>query len=361
MRKAYFGGTPLNFINIINTHISYFDGIPADLFVYNLSPQSAVYAHMIRELGIFDNVYVVAEKSCGFLGHLTDQFNILLNRNSYFHGHEPLCNYDEVFIPGLSYFARVMYAQIKKQNQFLKLSYIEDGVGAYIGRNVYYTSSLKKKILHALNSYDIFSAEISSFYVYEPSLSSLPMDKTIQIPKINKYGRVAELLEKLFPDEEYGISNAVIFIDEPLPRNVFSFSEFDIFEKIRESLPHDRKLLIKLHPLSPKTKYGDNIDYIKTSLPFEILFMKSHFDNVVLLNPFSTILFSLQLMFGEHISVKIVTLSSFLTEINQFDVNQSTQLFLNKYNDLASRFIAKFAVTNYFFPTTPQELLRDLK
>lgn len=333
--KVFFAWTPLHIINILNTHKSYFENDKADLFLYDEFYGAKAIYEQLEELKLFENVYLVEHKKIG--NSLEQKFNLLVNRNIIFHGHEPLKNYTDFYIQGGNPFAKILFGQLKKMNSMIRLHYIEDGIGAYLNTSVFPTAGYKQKIIGGINRWSMYNHPFSSYFVYEPSLCMFESDKTKKLPMIDHDSSLLEVIKKVFNvSETFNLENKIIYLDQPLKNDRFSFDEYSLFNVIRECNQDNREILVKLHPRSKQKKYGENVSYLETQLPFELLAFTSNMNQSLVVSPLSTASFSSSMMFG--FEFKTIVLSKFISESNGFSLEDRSKAVITDFNSFLNRY-----------------------
>lgn len=321
-------------INILNTYLTYHSEEKADLFIYNEFNDAQRLFERIKQVDIFTNVYLVDYTTKG--NSIEQKVNLLLNRNIMFKGHEPLRSYKNFFIQGGNHFAKILYGQIKKQNKEVKLNYIEDGIGAYLSTSIFPTSDAKQKIIARINRLSMYNHAFSTYYLYQPELSFFEQDKTKRLPAITKGSKTIELIKRLFDLPKPSVlTNKIIYLDQPLRSDKFSFDEYSLFESIKECNVTGKEILVKLHPRSEKNKYGEAASYLETSLPFELFALNTEFHDCVIISPMSTVSFSSAMMFD--LPIKTVILSKLLSKESD-TLNDRSKKVISEFNLFIERY-----------------------
>ena len=345
-------------MNILNLYKNFYDGEASDIFISDEFVGARELSQKLRDLNIFQNVYFF-EYYKG-KGKLKETADVLFSKNSIFREHEPLKEYDTFFVYGRNYLAWSIFSQLKKKNSKLNLYYIEDGIAAYVDKNIYQTKSYKKKIIGLLNKWAIFHFEIEKYFVYNPGLSVFPEEKKIELPALEENNSALSVIQSLFIlPKSLTIKNSIVFLDQPFVADGYSFSEFEIFQEIKAILPNDKKIIVKLHPRSEKNKYGLDVEYFRTDTPFELLVLADIFKDSLVINPLSTGTFSSDFMF--HKKVQTVFLSNLLTNENGFEVKGISEQSVVNFNVFLNKYMSVEKKLSFFLPENFKELRRILQ
>lgn len=332
--NTFVAWTPLHVINIVNTYLTYHSEEEADLFIYNEFNDANRLFERLKQANIFTNVYLVDYTSKG--NSIEQKVNLLLNRNIMFKGHEPLKDYQNFFIQGGNHFAKILYGQIKKKNAAVQLHYIEDGIGAYINTSVFPTADYKQKIIARINPTSMYNHEFTTYYLYQPELSFFEQRRTKTLPAITKGSKAMDVINILFDLPKPSVlESKIIYLDQPLRLDKFSFDEYSLFESIKQCDVKEKEILVKLHPRSERNKYGEQTSYLETSLPFELFALNTEFRDCVIISPMSTVSFSSSMMFD--LNIKTVVLSKILSKESD-TLNERSGKVITDFNLFIDRY-----------------------
>ncbi|WP_414838641.1 polysialyltransferase family glycosyltransferase [Carnobacterium sp. TMP28] len=350
---AFIAWTPLHVINILNTKLTYYADVEADLYIYDeFNGAQTVYQNMLKEK-VFKNVYLVDHKKIG--NKLISKINVLLNINRMIKLNKKL-DYDIIFTQGGNYFLKILYGQTKKNNPHVKLNYIEDGLATYLNLRLLNISDVRRKIMNILNPYSMFLAEITDYYLYEPNLTTIDQCFQLnQLSVIEKEGILYEKLKRIFglPAETKKIENALLFLDQPLEKDGYKVHEKTILTTVKQySL--NKKFLVKLHPRTSPESYGKDSEIFETSLPLELCFLAYDLQDTVIVSCVSTASFTPRMMFG--LTNEVILLSEMVRNDREFSTeDERTQHVLKGVSDFYERYHS-IGYHNVRMPINKEEL-----
>lgn len=352
---AFVVWTPLHIINSLNTYQTYYADQKADIYIYDEFSNADTIAEKLEELNVFNRVYLVNHKKIG--NTIERHINILLNRNIFFKDKPK--SYTDIFIQGGNYFSKILFGQTKKSNNGVRLNYIEDGVAAYLGIPFFGTSKSKQRLMNMINKYSMFNQNIDKYYVYEPNSAPFPIEDSLKLPKIEKNSDLANILKQIFEVDKFSLENLdgkVIFIDQPIASDGYSFDEKDILTDVIDT--SDRQVIVKLHPRSEFDKYStENISILRTDLPFELLPLANDFENVKIVSPFSTVSFSMSIMFG--MSQPAIVLSKYIENKYKNKLDERTLSVIKKFSVFSESFAQQNSIIS--LPSNKETLMESLK
>lgn len=354
--NAYVAWTPLHIINILNTQDTYFKERQADLYIYNEFQGANELYDRMQSCNLFEHVYLIKYTDMG--STIQRKVNLVINKNIMHK--EEIPKYTEFFIQGENYFTKILFGQAKKKNPDLKLNYIEDGIGAYLDVPVFSSAKNKRKVFNVINSFSIFKESIKNYYLYEPELSFFPKKQIKKLPSIEKNSNVYFWIQQIFSLEEPSVlKNKLIYIDQPLEKDGFSFNEYDLLQRVQQANTESKEILVKLHPRSEPKKYGNSVDYLETTLPFELFMLHVSFEDSVIISPLSTLSFSASMIFG--LETKTLLLAKYISENNGFMITDKSKVVIDEFNRFYERY-RQFSSKNMIdAPIDDQALIRDLK
>ena len=257
--------------------------------------------------------------------------------------------YERVFAAGVSLRNYEIYYAIKSFNKSVKFSLYEEGICEY-----YYMA--KKDYAKILFSYFFFQRyylhDCDSLYVHSPEMVSIAW-KNIRICKIPDImsesmlkilSYVMGYTEKLLNDEK----DCVVVLDQAFYNEEQEEYQRRIIKMLAEIYPTN-KIYIKLHPRSPKDKYGTAFKYIETSAPFEIVVLNEDLSSHTFISIASSSVLNFKLMF--NMEPRIILL-------NQMDSDDKE---LTEFDKLVSRIQKGCKKSNLYLPSSEEEFLRVIQ
>lgn len=347
--NAFIAWTPLHVINILNTVVNYFPNEQNDLYLYDeFSGAEALYP-LLQETHLFHHVHLIPHQKIG--GTIEKVGSLLLNRQKFV---SPVI-YDHLFIQGENYFAKLLYGQICKKNPDVKLHYIEDGLGAYVGSPVIRQDNRGNQLIKRLNRHAIFHATIESYYVYEPDLVTVKeRGEYVSLSKLMDGNPALNIIKQVFSlsAQESVLQDCVIYFDQPFMADGFSIDEAELMEDLQRIIPNDT-LLVKYHPRSKKDKYGA-VRALETNLPWELYCLNQTMENVSFLSIATTAAFTPYLMFG--MDLPVIMLAEYYLDLNKRNNgNQRTITMLENVHSFSKVFEEQTGATIYM-PKSMAEL-----
>ncbi|WP_208558885.1 polysialyltransferase family glycosyltransferase [Marinilactibacillus kalidii] len=324
--NAFIAWTPLHLINIVNTIVNYYDDIENDLYIYNeFEGAEKLYDRAIN-IDIFENVYLIKHNQIN--KPIIKNANLLFNLNGY---KLTKYSYENIFVQGDNYFAKLLYAFIKSKNKQVALNYIEDGIGAYVESNIFDLNAKKNKLVKIINTKSIYRATFCKYFVYEPSLvQSKEQNNYVKLPKLKLGTKAYEVILFLFEDELKDAKNSkntnFIFLDQPFQADGSKINEYEVFNIVKSAIKKESELIVKLHPRSSKNKYGE-ISVINTDLPWELYCLTNQANEATIISMASSAAFTPSMMFDMPIPV------IYLAEIIK------TEFFSNHFDDSSSSWL----------------------
>lgn len=349
--NAFIAWTPLHVINIINTVVNFFPQKQNDFYLYNEFDHADEIYQAVKQQNIFDNVYLVSYDQMGNL--LEKGFSMLCNKQKFVR-HNAI--YTDIFIQGGNYFSKILYGETKKLNEHVKLHYIEDGLGAYVGSPIIRLDTPGKKMVKALNRHSMYHADIDSFFVYEPTLLETKAGINYKkLPKLTTENPALNAIKKVFSmgsEPASGLTGKVLYFDQPFLADGFTIDEMETMAILEKLVPADR-LVTKLHPRSRQDKYGEK-SILGTNLPWELFCLNNSLEDVFLISVATTASFTPYLMFGKKLPV-ILMAQYYLAKNKNEAGNQKTIALLENVIRFAALFAEKTGMTVHM-PKTVDEL-----
>lgn len=308
--NAFIAWTPLHVINVLNTVVNYFPNEKNDLYLYDEFSGAEKLYPLLQQTHLFHHVSLIPHDEIG--GTVEKMSSLLFNRQKFVSTDA----YDHIFIQGENYFAKLLYGQSRKKNPEVKLHYIEDGLGAYVGSPVIRNDNRGNRLVKQLNRHSIFHAAIESFYVYEPNLVTVKeKGDYFPLPKLTDDNPALSIVKQVFSlkTSVSMIHDCVIYFDQPFLADGFSIDEGALMQELQVMIP-DEKLIVKYHPRSPQDKYGP-VHKLETNLPWELYCLNQTMENVSFLSVATTASFTPYMMFG--IDLPVIMLAEYYLEWNR--------------------------------------------
>ncbi|MEC6747670.1 polysialyltransferase family glycosyltransferase [Marinilactibacillus sp. XAAS-LB27] len=324
--NAFIAWTPLHLINIINTKVHYFDDELNDLYIYNEFKGAQQLYDRAVDIDIFDNVYLIK------YNQMTKSYiktaNLLFNLNGYNLSKDA---YENIFVQGDNYFAKLFYAYVKSNNQQVKLHYIEDGIGAYVESNIFDLKAKKNRLIKVINKNSIYRANFDKYFVYEPTLVQVDSrNKYLELPKLKvntkAYNAIISLFEKTLNSLDRVKSVKYVFLDQPFQADGSEINEYKIFDIVQKAIKNQNELAVKLHPRSDKRKYGKS-RVIDTDLPWELYCLANKAENTTIISMASSAAFTPSMMFD--MKLPVIYLAEMIK--NEFFSDQSDTAAVNTW------------------------------
>lgn len=305
-----------------------------DCYIYDEFDGAQEVYLALQEAALFENVYLVPHKK---IGKSYQKIFSLLRNSQTLVAHDTV--YQDIFIQGENYFAKLLYGESMTKNPSVSLHYIEDGLGAYVGSPIIRQDNRGNQLIKTLNPNSIFHAKIKSFYVYEPDLVVAKEEGMYhRLPKLTEDNQALKFIKKVFSFnrlETPELNHKVLFFDQPFLADGFTIDEVDLMKKI-ESIVPEGDLIVKYHPRSPKNKYN-SVQELKTKLPWELYCILGNLSNVLLLSVATTASFTPYLMFG--MDLPVIMLADLYLQLNKKENgNERTLLMLENVLSFSKKF-----------------------
>lgn len=305
MRHGFVVGTPLHIINMLNIQANFLEGQEIVFFMYNDFEKSEELSLAIKKY--FPHIEIVLVDLNQMGSKIRKISRLYTNENPFFDG-----DIDEIYAPSDTYFVRILYANQYKKNKKVGLNYVEDGIGSYIHPAVINTRNFNDIIQSKFNKNSIFNGYWNKSFLYEPDLVNTQLgQKTLKIPKLNLDNKIYNLLMKLFKEVYVNLNTQrisetkILFFDQPFGHDRIAVDDMSIFKELKEVSNYlNIPLQVKMHPRSNVSKYYNyHIDFLETSLPWEIYILFNDISNYILVGINTTASLSPYLMFGKEIPV----------------------------------------------------------
>lgn len=335
MTHGFVCWTPLHIINILNIQHHFLNDKQIVIFMYDDFSHHAELTQAIKDRYPHFDVRTIKQAEYG--NKVTKISRLFLNNNPYYNE-----KMDALYLPGDTYFARILYANQKIHNSNLKVNYYEDGMGAYMGAEIVRHMNKLDGLQEKLNRHSLFHADWDSAYVYEPGLLKHSLAaQTVKIPKLTESNPVLSEIRDVFA-AAYKINSSVIkkptilFFDQPFLADGTQIDEVAIYNMLKVIADeNDLTLQVKLHPRSPKEKYGPNVQLLETDLPWEIYILFTPIDQMILTGVNTTAAFSPYLLYGRK--TLIILLSHYVAATVGNQVDSKTKVIIDNSVNLANR------------------------
>lgn len=333
MKHGFVAWTPLHIINMLNVQKNFIKN--DDEIVFFILDNFTNSSKLISDLKMyFPHIEVVIIHPKNYGSRIEKISRLYFNKNPFYND-----TLDEIYIPGDIYFGRILFANQYSKNKNLKLNYIEDGLGAYVGVDVVHRRNLNDKVQELINKKSIYHAEWENAFVYEPTLLPKKLaNYTKKIPKLDKNNKVYKNIYKLFEStyDEMGTNikkQSILFFDQPFNDGQTKIDETKVFNDLK-TVADELKLdiQIKLHPRSNEWKYGKDVDYLETNMPWEVYLLFNDIEDFILVGINTTAAFSPFLLFNEKIPVILLSeyVSNYYTDhtdsFTHYKISESVQL-----------------------------------
>ena len=319
----------------------------------------------LREEGIFQNVYVWTGDICRFRMVTRNKKEQLQNavKKAYLalgkkklqkQMPHPGKHYDEICFAYPDYPSRLAFETLRDRDT--RCSMLEDGTYTY---EVFSQKQSKLKTLafRLLVGADVMKLA-DRIYVYRPDMLHLAEKKAEVVGISSELKKIGPVIKRIYkqelPDATL-IDRAAIMFDQDMDTPVTMAQQIKIADLCSDIFEKDR-FVVKMHPRSLTSPYGDQVDVCRAKCPFEILMSTMEIQNKVLLSFLSTACMNPKMMVdAEPIVIFTVKLSG-VEESSLLNPEMLALLerFRNSYRDPGRVYI----------PETMEELesiLRSLK
>lgn len=319
MKTLFVSLTDYQLINYINIKKHIIPDKKADIIIVNNKVGNAALADRLKELQIFDNVYLYTESLPGlhrYFRSISDNSDrisftqsIANDLKNLIHNIKGKCS-DKIYTINcrLRHGESIDFLQYDHVVGIDTKAIVKDcrEIVLELTKGKCTISSVDEGVDSYLNEFMVDKSHVNNVYLYEPKMAlyyeRFP-EKIIQIPKINKNDKeFIELLNKTFafdPNDIVDLNNKVIFFDQnwdPMPKylrkmnwwkkiifhnpykkhlkeSVFYDIKMEIFKAVSEVVGD--RLLVKLHPRSDVSFIEDYKKHKceilpKTTAPWEL-------------------------------------------------------------------------------------------
>ncbi|MGS2777500.1 hypothetical protein ACVBAX_08975 [Robertmurraya sp. GLU-23] len=295
MKNLFLVGTPYNLFNTINLIQTNYVNSVNDIFIFNFSNLDQ-YINRLETLSGVSNIYYIncnnrysRKNKNKFVGHLLLSYDLFFSNS--LKKELPNIKYDQLFIPSDNLAYRIIYDEYLKKNNQVRLSFYEDGLFTYY--NVFRDRNKLGEILFKLKFSYNFIDNIDEIFIYKTQLIR-NYNKNIHLKPILSMTNNESInyIFKIDPSlkEITDINNAgLIFFDQNLHKlrsnNIFMNDVMNLFTGIDKL----GELLVKMHPLNKDKDTKNNVNYMYSSLPFEVIINNiENIDNKILVSVYST-------------------------------------------------------------------------
>ena len=357
MKKLFICETPIQIIIslCIKEQCSNSNDI-VDLIVTNTFNNYDYVAKKIRELNIFNNVYIANINYKQKLRKIL-KFQYIFNTKSYlkklFSKESEL--YDELYFSNYDTFTTSIRTYLYRKNKNLKTNFFEEGYTSYFPYMKVEQVSLLLRILHLKNY--IFCKKmlidnVDSILLFEPDL--LMFKPKFPIFKINRKilesNKFRDNIKFIFNSETSALEydKKYIILEEFHPE----YNDEEVFNEIINIVGKEN-VIIKLHPRRNENRFEKK--GVKTlgndGIPWEALAFSSDFSKKVLISIGSGSIISHRILFGDN--MRAYLLFKFLgANLKQFD---------NKYMDFWNKLQSSDEKKGIHMPNTLEEFYSMLE
>lgn len=250
--------------------------------------------------------------------------------------------YQRVFASGISLRNYEIYYAIKARNPKAMLSLYEEGICEYYNLG-------ERSIPQTVFSYFFFGhyykREADSLYVYEPS-AAVRVWKNAEVKPIPKAfdPELRAAVNRVFGYQKTvldGGPGKVVILEQAFDKKEDQEKQNKWIRKLEKTFGREN-IIIKLHPRSEVSKYGDGYTYCETSIPLEILIMNESVSHHLFVSVSSSAVLNFRLMF------QIEPDTIVLNRIERKVPSPSDPLF---------RYVAEHAAKgNFWIPESEKEL-----
>ncbi len=278
MRVIFVSSTDAQLINAMTLSVTKFKNDVVELF-YRPSIEKRINHKEIKKY--FSSIYIlpVIDSSIypkGIRGHLNGYFDVVTKWKTIIDTVEiDPRSYDVILIPGVSIAYYMVYYAIRKKNKSIDLKIYEEGINEYFNLGM---KNYKKYLIHKLVFGSYFYNDCTELFVHVPELVDNKW-KNIKLSKMEDptcstvlYNDIKIIFD--YPTQFGFPKKGVCFIDQAFPDNqkysIGNLKQQEIIEQIESWVGKDN-IYIKLHPRSPKHKYGEKYNYLNIDSPFELI------------------------------------------------------------------------------------------
>lgn len=346
--------TPLHIINMLNIQYHFLKGEEVIVFIYDDFSHHAELTQAVRENCPHIKIETIPQEAYG--SKPVKLLRLFTNQNPFYQG-----RLDHLYLPGDTYFARILYANQIGNNPDLAVHYYEDGMGAYMGAEIIKHMNNFDDLQEKYNPKSLFHAKWATAFVYEPLLLQRQLAAQIrQLPKITEENPVFSLIKNIFAIA-YDTSTVaiteptIVYFDQPFQTDGSEIDEVAIYKELAGiAQTADLPIQVKMHPRSSKKKYDENVNYLETELPWEIYLLFTPVDRLILTGVNTTAAFSPYLLYGRKMPV--VLLAHYVQRQAMGQVSPKTHQLIESSVQLVEQMQPIFAELLYT-PTTDGQIL----
>ena len=317
---CFSGGSPYQFINIINLKRNVLNNAPGDLLAHTLGGYNdmSTVTQRIKELGIFENVYefkvdvsddskeVLNEELFGLGGNKTSNYINSLSSDGSFDVTKK--TYSALYAAsGLSFNVK-LFSYFGSRNKEFKCYFYDEGIGQYYSKYRLYNN---RDLIFAndynvvlLLKYKSLMPQATGRFLYEPSLIGFAnFNKIAPLPKIDLNDKeLIEIYNYIFnyePDEAFEKSK-IIFFNSGFFYKERADQELEML-KIIEKYVKKEDFAVKFHPSVAKVpvEYEGYQTMKLKPIPFESFIMNNKSSaKKILISTCSSAMLTPKLVFG---------------------------------------------------------------
>ena len=152
--------TPLHVMNVLNLIVNHLEGKNNEIIIQNDLPKADRYKEVLSLVCPNLNVTIADAQRMKHENVIKKNYYLLSNRD-IFNQKE----YQNLYIPGDTFFTRLLFSIGKKKNPRMKLNYFEDGIGAYIYADIINEVNIFDTLQCKLNPHSIFNYSFDTAFV----------------------------------------------------------------------------------------------------------------------------------------------------------------------------------------------------
>jgi len=300
---AFFCSTPYHVLVATWLRFSSFRDTEADMYLLDHFKDAQAIHHTLTDTQMFSQVKLLHNKK-GIEDRLStsrpvkylQRISMQIWANRLVRKYLQLGDaaYDQVLLGSPVVTIQLALKVLYRRNPNLQIHLFEDGFAGY--HTDQWKASTVKKIFNRATGQHRYTDRYDSLLLFKPELFTghirIPVSQIPPIPQNNK--AVKNLFNTIFRyTEQSAIREKVIFFEQPIQ----GIPELNnAVQNIIEHLPTEN-LLIKPHPRSTSTDYGEIPVFHNRSVPWEIIGLNTDIEDKVLISFFSTVAFSNKIIF----------------------------------------------------------------
>lgn len=359
--NAYFCSGVYHLYNCINLRITEKESTngKAHLYIFNCFGKAEECYNNIKNLNLFDEVYLVNENSqvlnfkhsyknkIAKLITLIKQAKRSLNKNDYKNYPLNRIVYDKIYIPGYYDYLHRYFMVMEKHKK--DIIFYDEGLGCRINSDQFFINRIKlAKILKV----DRYERAFKAVCMYNFNLTENKFRHLERITIENHYGKNKELFYKIFNVHQEDIQKfneaKIVMLPTGMDyeergdntKELFK-DENSYYEYINDNYDG---VVIKNHPGNKKEYPYNSID---KTIPFELLAGEPSINDKILVSAFSTTVFNAKYLFNAEpylvLTYKAINLPAETWFLKSEEESEQiiNKILINSYSDPDRVFIPK--------------------